>query len=258
MESSEARSRTMNAVKTVAMLLGLTAFIFAFLPTPARAGEAVFSPSNSRRVQTAMRASELSLGLQTQLPAAENKKISIWARILDSIITFLNKIFPKWNISLPNVATVLFYVSLAVIVFVVLKTWRDNLWSFSRAHRLRRSAEENAHLSEAAIRTERTQIEADVLASSGNFAEAMHVLLLRSVDELRRHLSVSIAASLTSREILRHIGLPPEGHSAFADIINRVEISYFGGYQAGAGEYKACRSSFDALAGVLRRYSTTG
>jgi len=234
------------------MWITLATFIFVyFVPIPAYSGEAVFPHADPRRAQTALRSAVRSLGLQTQLPTVD-KEIATRYSFWDKIFDYLNKM----NISTQNAATVLFCVSLAVIAFVVFKTWRDNLWSSSRAHRLRRSAEESAHFAESAMRMERTQIEADDLAARGNFAEAMHVLLLRSVDELRRYLSVSIAASLTSREILRHISLPQEGSFAFADIIDRVEISYFGAHHPCADDYKACRSSFDALTGVLRRYST--
>jgi hypothetical protein len=80
----------------------------------------------------------------------------------------------------------------------------------------------------------------------------MHILLLNSVEEMRRRLSTPIAASLTSREILARAGLTPTAGAALADIVGRVEISYFGGHVPGAEEYAACRRSFEKLAGWLR------
>ena len=233
--------RTMNAVRTTTMWVGLLTFIFvSCVSAPA------FSPDEFQRVPSALQSSTRSLGLQTQLPA-DNEKIT-------AENGFWDRIFSRRDNAVSGLAEVLFYSSLIAIGIVVLMTWRDNLWSSSRARRLESGAQGSAH-AEATARMEKTQTAADKLASCGNFAEAMHILLLRSVDELRRHLGVSIAASLTSREILHQFSLSSEGCSAFADIIDRVESSYFGTHQPGAGEYMACRSSFDALTGVLRQYS---
>ena len=230
-----------NAVKTTALWIGLVTFFFAFcVSAPA------FSQDKPQRVQSALRSSARSLGLQTQLPV-EGTKITAENGLLDKVLS------RPYTVS--SVAEVLFYGSLVAIAVVVFMTWRDNLWSSSRARHLERSAEERTPTEKTAARMEKTQTEADKLACQGNFAEAMHTLLLRSVDELRCHLGVSIAASLTSREILRHVGLSSEGRFAFADIIDRVEVSYFGTHQPGADEYGACRSSFDTLTGALRQHS---
>jgi len=231
-----------NIAKT-AIWVGLIMFIF-YLPSPANAGDTAFS-SACPEIHSAMRSSVRSLGLQTQLPAAENHP--------------LDGFFSRRNI-MPNAAAILFYGSLAAIAAVIFMTWRDNLWSSSRARKLQtfRRSNENSSPDAPAAWEEQSRLEADDLAGRGNFAEAMRILLLRSVEELRRYLKVSIAASLTSREILHHVALPPEGRSVLADIINRVEISYFGEHKPGADEYKACRISFDALTDVLRGYSMTG
>lgn len=153
------------------------------------------------------------------------------------------------------VVKMLLWLSVAVIVVVILMAARDN---WRQAGRTRRMESEEApemraaETTQAALRMDLSQDEADELARRGLFAEAMHVLLLRSVSEMRRRLDLSIAASLTSREILGRISLPPEGRSGFADIIGRVEVSYFGPYQPGADEYLACRRSFERLTGTLR------
>ena len=81
----------------------------------------------------------------------------------------------------------------------------------------------------------------------------MHVLLLRSVNELRRRLGVSIAVSLTSREILYRVALSPAERSHLADIIASVEISYFGPHQPDEEDYLRCRRDFEALSQALRR-----
>ena len=214
-----------------------------FVPGTSCAGETASSTVNPQKVQTALRSSTRSLGLQTQFPVG-NKKMKAEDYRLDG----------RWALA-PSIAGLLFFCSLAAIAVVVFRTWRDNVWSSSRARRLGRSVDESASAAETVERMEKAQAEADELARQGYYAEAMHTLLLRSVNELRRHLRVSIAASLTSREILSHVGLPSEGRPVFADIINRVEISYFGAHSPEEDDYRACRNSFDALTDVLRRYS---
>ncbi len=52
---------------------------------------------------------------------------------------------------------------------------------------------------------------ADELAAEGRFVEAMHVLLLQALADMRRRLDEQFADSLTSREILRACQAPGRG-----------------------------------------------
>jgi hypothetical protein len=92
---------------------------------------------------------------------------------------------------------------------------------------------------------------ADDLARQGRFVDAMHVLLLQGLADIRRHLGEHFADSLTSREILRSTKLSEAGRGPLQDIITRVEWTYFGKYPADREDYAACRASFDALAHAL-------
>lgn len=93
---------------------------------------------------------------------------------------------------------------------------------------------------------------ADELARQGRFVDAMHVLLLRSLADIRERLGERFADSLTSREILRGTRLSEKGRAALREIIARVEWSYFGEHPAAAADYQACRDSFNALAEALQ------
>ena len=64
-------------------------------------------------------------------------------------------------------------------------------------------------------------------------------------------LDEQFADSLTSREILRSTKLSDAGRAALRDIINRVELTYFGQHPAALADYAACRASFNALAHSL-------
>ena len=93
---------------------------------------------------------------------------------------------------------------------------------------------------------------ADDLAAEGRFVEAMHVLLLQSLADIRAGLDEQFADSLTSREILRSsTRLSDAGRASLRDIINRVEWTYFGEHPAALPDYQACRASFNALIQAL-------
>lgn len=94
---------------------------------------------------------------------------------------------------------------------------------------------------------------ADELARQGRFVEAMHVLLLQALAELRRRLDEPFADSLTSREILRRVALSDRGRNSLRDLVARVEWTYFGAYPAAQADYAACRDSYDELTQALRR-----
>jgi hypothetical protein len=93
---------------------------------------------------------------------------------------------------------------------------------------------------------------ADRLSREGNFVEAMHVLLLHSLAEIRRQLGEKFADSLTSREIVRVARLTTAARTALRDIVAAVERTYFGPYPAAAGDYVACRQNFATLQQSLR------
>jgi hypothetical protein len=92
---------------------------------------------------------------------------------------------------------------------------------------------------------------ADDLAAQGRFVEAMHVLLLQGLAAIRAGLDEEFADSLTSREILRRARLSDPGRTSLRDIVNRVELTYFGQYPAVLADYQACRASFNTLTQAL-------
>jgi hypothetical protein len=111
-----------------------------------------------------------------------------------------------------------------------------------------------AHVPSSAKEAELT---ADELAKQGAFTEAMHVLLLRAVAELRLRLNEHYTDSMTSREILGRARIPDNGRQAFQDIVARVEWSYFGAYPAELSDYQACRENFTRLISGLQSMGRT-
>jgi hypothetical protein len=95
-------------------------------------------------------------------------------------------------------------------------------------------------------------IAADELAREGRFVEAMHMLLLQSLAEIRQRLGEHFADSLTSWEILRSTRLSAAGRASLREIITRVQWTHFGEHPAGASEYATCRDRYNELSRILR------
>ena len=186
-------------------------------------------------------AAKRSLRLQTELPAdVVTPRAEDW------------KIFNFSIKGLEGLPRLILIISIVTIIAVVLHNLKDNLWSRSRARRLKFENDEKEPDAETAARIEIASAEADDLAGAGSFAEAIHVLLIRSVDEMKRRLNNPIAESLTSREILQNADLSPKMRDMFATLVDSVEISRFGSHQPKEEEYAECRGNFDALAALLR------
>ena len=90
--------------------------------------------------------------------------------------------------------------------------------------------------------------DADALASEGRFAEAVHVLLQRSIDDMRTRRPRAIAASLTSRDIENLPALPETVRPAFGAMARLVEHSLFAGRSVGQPDFVLARSAYEAFA----------
>jgi hypothetical protein len=100
---------------------------------------------------------------------------------------------------------------------------------------------------------ERPLDDAEALARAGRFGEAIHVLLLRTLEELVRRLDRPLPRSRTSREILAEVRLPEEAHGALAHLIGAVEVSFFGGDEPGERDYQVCVDRFRVFADAYTR-----
>lgn len=221
-------------------LAALVIALAALFAPPARSAAA--PPADSAPVLEAREAAAAALRsgrLQTKLPADTQEEDRSSRR---GFLSFLS----------PDALRIMFWAAVIIIAVILLKNFRNNVWSASRSRRLTHADQENSAPA-AAVRLEQAQAEADELAERGSFAEAMHVLLLRGVNELRRRLGTPIAASLTSREILRRLTSSPAEQSHFAGIVASVEISYFGPHQPEEEDYLRCRRDFEALVRILRQ-----
>jgi hypothetical protein len=146
----------------------------------------------------------------------------------------------QFSLSLPPE---LLWFIVAVAVLLLLYSFRDLIPLLrSRGGEL---TEEEAISAEAMRREPQVVLAAaDELARQGRYRDAMHLLLLRSLAELRATLDEPFADSLTSREILRSTRLPTTAREPLRDVVGRVEWTYFGERPAEREDYEACRTSF--------------
>jgi hypothetical protein len=105
-------------------------------------------------------------------------------------------------------------------------------------------------LAEAGAKTPapRTSLtDADALAASGDYADAMHLLLMAALAALRRRLDVEMRSSQTSRELLRSLSLGGAEREALQKIIAGVELAWFGEKPTAATDYAFVRECFQRL-----------
>ena len=86
--------------------------------------------------------------------------------------------------------------------------------------------------------------EADALAASGQYAEAAHLLLLRSFEDIDARRPTLVTPAMTAREMASHAAVPPNARGMFALIARQVEASLFGGAPLAADGWQTCRTAY--------------
>jgi hypothetical protein len=141
--------------------------------------------------------------------------------------------------------------ALAVAAFAVMlyRRIREGEWRLRRrrtAVAAEIPAEEESWAPEAAPARSWLR-EADALAAQGRYAEAVHHLLFRSIEDIGRRRPRLVRPALTSRELAAAEALPPPARSLFARIAALVERSLFGGRAVGAEDWTSARAAYADL-----------
>jgi hypothetical protein len=103
--------------------------------------------------------------------------------------------------------------------------------------------------------TQRRQLEtrlgeADRSATQGDWAEAIHILLLTSIDLLRRRVGQDVPVAMTARELIGRAQLADAARADFAVLVGAAELCHFGGRPAGRTLYDHCRTHYERLWGM--------
>jgi hypothetical protein len=90
--------------------------------------------------------------------------------------------------------------------------------------------------------------EADALAREGRYADAIHHLLFRSIDDIANRRPALVRPALTSRELAASQGIPERARDLFAGIARLVERSLFGGRAVGEPDWIEAREAYSNFA----------
>ena len=89
--------------------------------------------------------------------------------------------------------------------------------------------------------------EIDALAARGDFDEAVHLLLMRSVADINAYRPDLVRLHYSARDISTHPLLPESARPAFRQIVEWVEKSFFAGVAVGKAGFDACRAAYVAF-----------
>ncbi|RWM21583.1 DUF4129 domain-containing protein [Mesorhizobium sp.] len=90
--------------------------------------------------------------------------------------------------------------------------------------------------------------EADALAARGDYDEAVHLLLRRSVADITTRLPDFLRPSLTARDIAAASSIPNRPRTAFSEIARIVEAALFARRPVGAEGWQQARSAYERFA----------
>jgi hypothetical protein len=90
--------------------------------------------------------------------------------------------------------------------------------------------------------------DADALAKQGRFAEAVHILLFRSLDQIEQHIPDFLQPALTSRDIAGSPTLPGPARSAFSTIARIVERGLFAARPVDETGWQEARTAYERFA----------
>jgi hypothetical protein len=90
--------------------------------------------------------------------------------------------------------------------------------------------------------------EADKLAAAGRYAEAVRLILHRSIEEIEGRRPRLVKPAYTSREIGRLTDIPDNARDVFVGIAGVVEKSFFGGEALDQHGFAACRKAYERFA----------
>lgn len=92
-----------------------------------------------------------------------------------------------------------------------------------------------------------TLADCDRMAADGDYAGAIHMLLLYWIGRLREK-GANLSSSMTNREILRRLQLADNEREALSLLVRLAELTHFGGRAASESDFQECRALYDRVA----------
>jgi uncharacterized protein DUF4129 len=141
-------------------------------------------------------------------------------------------------------------VGLVVIAIVGAAMWlQSGGWRWLAAPR-RAEREEEAPAEVSRERLKARLGDADRSAVSGDWASAIHILLLTSIDLLRRRVGQDVPPAMTARALVGRAQVEASARADFAALVAAAELCHFGGRPADRPLYERCRQHYERLWGM--------
>jgi hypothetical protein len=181
------------------------------------------------------------------LPKPDPKAAEFWRHVFEGIGDFFRstgKVFAPLAPVMPYVfyllAIALILLLLSPVVRMFISTRFERL--FARDHLKGETAWRPTKAAVVALLHD-----IDALAAKGEYDEAVHLLLMRSVADINAWRPDVVRAHYSARDISSHPVLPEAARPAFSEIVRWVEQSYFAGIAVGKDGFDACRAAYVAF-----------
>lgn len=209
----------------------------------AQQGAAAFG--DPARVDAAHRAVRADSSIQFDLPwrQIENNPPPRWLiELFDALRRFVDWVGGGW--------TVLMWIAVAAVVIALLLALFPAAREWLAARLLRRGEAPAAPVGWApdAVTARALLEEADRLAAAGRYAEAVRLILHRSIEDIEKWRGDSLRPSLTSRDIAAFETLPDAARTVFRRIVADVERSLFAGNPLGEADWTRARADYAGFA----------
>jgi hypothetical protein len=135
-------------------------------------------------------------------------------------------------------------VAVLALVWLLVQRYRSGEWRLPSWRRGMAAASAEEEWVPPAAPARAWLEEADALAARGEFAEAAHHLLRRSIDDIARRRPHLVRPALTSRDIAAAEAIPQRARTLFGGIVAIVERSLFGGRPVSADDWSATRAAY--------------
>ncbi len=177
-------------------------------------------------------------------PKPDPKTMAFWHKVGDAIAGFFHAVGDVFAPIAPALPYLLY--GLAILIVVLLLSPVVRLFISTRFERL---FQRHHLVADAPWRPSRAAVaallsEIDALAERGEYDEAVHLLLVRSVADINAFRPDLVRPHYSARDILIHPLLPEAARPAFRAIVQWVEKSYFAGLRVGQAGFDACRAAY--------------
>ena len=179
--------------------------------------------------------------IQFDLPAYVAPKPPKWAEPVGDFLQWLSPymIYLFWGAVI---------IGGAIIAFLILLEMRGVAWRFPWQHASSEAAGAEEEWRPDAGKAQILIAEADALAARGEYDEAVHLLLRRSVADIASRLPDFLRPSLTARDIAGDPSVPPRARSAFSQMARIVESGLFARRPVGFEGWNEARGAYERFA----------